>query len=102
MAGIASLSQPVPQLHHAQLGISEPHVPDQLEFRLRVLVGMMVRSTRLLSQRFYAAVPALAPEVDVRWTLIILPAGPCDAVLLCILHQGLTKPHVLCYSVHEE
>jgi len=41
-AGVAALSQPVPQLHHTQLGISPTHVPDQLQLRLCVLVGMAV------------------------------------------------------------
>ena len=41
-AGVAALSQPVPQLHHTQLGISPAHVPDQLQLRLCVLVGMAV------------------------------------------------------------
>ena len=43
MTGIASLSQPVPQFHHTQFGVPAPHIPDQLELRFRVLVGVMVR-----------------------------------------------------------
>lgn len=50
-----------------------------------------------------ATVPALLPEVDVRPALVVLPAGAADAVLLCVLHQGLPICHVLCYTLaHEE
>ena len=39
-AGVAALPQPVPQLHHAQVGVAAAHVPDQLQLRLCVLIGM--------------------------------------------------------------
>lgn len=49
MPGIASLAQPVPQFHHAEPGVAPAHIPNQLELRLGVLVGMMVRPLRQLT-----------------------------------------------------
>ena len=102
VSGIAPLSQSMPQLYDAEIGIPAPHVADQLEFGFRMLVRMMMRTPGFRTQRFYAAVPPRSPEVDVGCTPIVLPACTRDAVFLCVSHQGLTKPHVLCYSVHEE
>lgn len=41
-AGIAQLVQPVPQLHHTKVWIAAVHIPDQLQIRFCVLVGMAV------------------------------------------------------------
>ena len=85
-AGIAPLLQAVPQFHHAQVRISAAHVPNQLQFRLCVLVWMAVGPTGLTRQGFCCAIPPGLPEVDIRPAFVILPAGPADAVFLCILH----------------
>ena len=66
MACIASLSQAVPQFHHTQPGVPAPHIPDQLELRFCMLVGMMVWPPGLWAQRFDAPIPPFEPEVDVR------------------------------------
>ena len=44
------LAQPVPQFHHAQGGIAAAHVPDYLQFRFGVLVGMTVGPPGLAGQ----------------------------------------------------
>ena len=49
-ADVTSLPQPVPQLYHAQVGIAAAHIPDQLQFRLGVLVGMAVGPPGLAGQ----------------------------------------------------
>ena len=101
-AGVAPLPQPVPQFHHAQVGIPAAHVPDQLQLRLCVLVGMAVGPSGLTGQRLCRSIPACFPKVDVRPALVVLPAGPADAIFLCVLHQGLPICHVLCYTLAHE
>lgn len=64
-AGIASFPQPVPQLHHAQVRIAAAHIPDQLQFRLCVLVGVVMRPPGPAGQRLHRPIPASFPEVDI-------------------------------------
>ena len=101
-AGIAPLPQTVPQFHHAETGVPAAHVPDQLEFRFCVLVGMAVGPPGLAAQGFHGSIPASLPEVDIRPAFVILPAGAADAIFFCILHQGLPVCHVLCYTLAHE
>jgi len=101
-AGIAPLPQPVPQFHHAQVWVAAVHVPDQLQLRLCVLVGMAVGPPGLAGQGCHAPIPAGLPEVDVRPAFVVLPTGTADTIFFCVLHQGLPIRHVLCYTlVHE-
>ena len=85
-AGVAPLPQPVPQLDHAQRGISAAHVADKFQLGLRVLVGMAVGASGLAGKGRHTSVPSLLPEIDVRPALVVLPAGAADAVFLCVLH----------------
>ena len=101
-AGVAPLPQPVPQFHHAQAGIAAAHIPDQLQLRLCVLVGMAVGPSGLTGQRLRRSIPACFPKVDVRPALVVLPAGSTDGIFLRILHQGLPIHHVLCYTLAHE
>ena len=101
-ADVAPLPQPVPQFHHAQVWIAAAHIPDQLQLRLCVLVGMAVRPPGLAGQGCHAPIPAGLPEVDVRPALVVFPAGTAHAVFFCVLHQGLPIRHVLCYTLAHE
>ena len=74
---------------------------NQLQFLLCMLVGMAVRPAGLLGKRLHAAVIALQPKVDVRTTLVILPAGAGYAVFFGGSHHGGAVLCVLCYTVHE-
>jgi len=76
----------VPQLDHAQFGISAAHVADKFQLGLRVLVGMAVGASGLAGKGRHTSVPALLPEIDVRPALVVLPAGAANAVFLCVLH----------------
>ena len=76
----------MPQLDHAQFGISAAHVTDKFQLGLRVLVGMAVGTSGLAGKGRHTSVPALLPEIDVRPALVVLPAGAADAVFLCVLH----------------
>ena len=67
-----------------------------------MLPGMTVRPSGLTAKGFYRTVPATAPEADVGTSLVVFAAGSANAILLCVLHQGLPIPHVLCYSVAHE
>ena len=101
-AGIASQPQPVPQLHHAEVGIAAAHIPNQLQFCLRMLIWMAMGTSGLTGQGFHRAIPSSLPEVDVRPTLVVLPAGTAHTVFLCVFHQGLPVCHVLCYTLAHE
>lgn len=85
-AGITSLPQTVPQLHHAQIGVAAAHIPDQLQFLGGVLVGMTARPSGLTGQGRHTSIPARFPEVDVRPAFVVLPAGTADAVFLRVFH----------------
>lgn len=45
-----------------------------------LFIGMAVRPLGLADQGFYAPVPPAAPEVDIRPALVVLSAGPADAI----------------------
>ena len=99
-AGIAP--QPVPQFYHAEIGVAAAHIPDQLQFRLCVLIGMAVRASELTGQRGCCSIPAGLPEIDVRPALVVLPAGAAHAIFLRVFHQELPICHVLCYTLTHE
>ena len=101
-AGVAALPQAVPELDHAERRIPAAHVADELQLGLRVLVWMAVRPPGLAGKGRHASVPALLPEVDIRPALVVFPAGTAHSVLFCVLHQGLTIVHVLCYNLTHE
>ena len=101
-AGITSFPQSVPQLHHTEVRIATAQVPDQLQLRLCVLVGVVMRPPGLTGQGLHGPIPACFPEIDVRPALVILPAGTADAVFLRVFHQGLPICHVLCYTLAHE
>ena len=85
-AGIAALSQSVPQLHQTELRVAAAHVPDQLQLRFCVLVRMAVRPPGLTGQGLHTPIPANPPEVDIRPALVVLPAGSAYAVFLRVFH----------------
>ena len=94
--------QTVPELQHAQRGITAAHVPNQLQLRFRMLVRVAVGTPGPAGQGFHTAVPTALPEVDIRPALVILSAGPADTVFRCVFHQGLPIRHVLCYTFAHE
>ena len=85
-AGVAPLPQTMPELDHAQRGISAAHIADELQLGLRVLVWMTVGASGLAGKGRHTSVPALLPEINIRPALIVLPTGAADAVFLCVLH----------------
>jgi len=101
-AGITTLPQPVPQLHHTKVWIAAAHIPDQLQLRLCVLVGMAVGTSGLTGQRLHRSIPAGFPEADIRPALVVFSAGSAHAVFLRVFHQGLPICHVLCYTLAHE
>ena len=67
-----------------------------------MLVGVTVGPPGLAGQGCRSSIPAGLPEVDVRPALVVLSAGPADAVFLRIFHWGLPICHVLCYTLAHE
>ena len=51
-ARIPALLEPAPQVDESQIGISPPHIPNQLQFRLCMLIGMRMRPLGTIGQRF--------------------------------------------------
>ena len=98
---VASLAHSCPEFYYPQCRISPEHIADQLQFLLCMLVGMTVRPAGLLGKRLHAAVIALHPKVDVRTTLVVLPAGAGYAVFFGVSHHRVSALCVLCYTVHE-
>ena len=101
-AGIPPLPQPAPQFHHTKVWIAAAHIPDQLQLRLCVLVGMAVGTSGLTGQRLHRSIPAGFPEVDIRPALVVFSAGSAHAVFLRVFYQGLPIRHVLCYTLAHE
>ena len=85
-ARIAPQIQTVPQLDHAQFGISAAHVTNKFQLGLRVLVWMAVRASGLAGQGRHTSIPALLPKVDIRPAFVVLSAGAADTVFLRIFH----------------
>ena len=85
-AGIAALPQTVPELDHTKRRIPAPHVTDELQLGLRVLIRMAVRASALAGQGRHTSIPTLSPVVDIRPAFVVLPAGARDAIFLCVLH----------------
>ena len=91
----------MPEFHEAEVGISSAHISDELQFSVRVGVGMAVRCAGLAGEGFDAPIVSFQPEVDVRLALVVFATGTCNAKFLRILHQELPEAHVLCYTGHE-
>ena len=51
-ARIPALLEPAPQVDESQIGISPPHIPNQLQFLFCMLVGMGMRALGAIVQRF--------------------------------------------------
>ena len=89
-AGVATLPQTVPQLHHTQIWIAAAHVSNQLHLRLCVLIGMAMGPPGPACQGvpwFHGSISAAPSEVDVWPAFVILPAGVADAIFFCVLHH---------------
>ena len=97
---VPSFPQSAPQLDDSQIWVSTPHVADQGQFFFCVLIGMGLWAFGLVLQRFHASIPSLPPEVDKRSGTIVFPTGCLHPIPLCVVHQGLQIPHVLCYTLH--
>ena len=83
-SGITSLAEPVPEFHHAQIGIAAAHILYQLQFCFGVLVRMAVRTPGLAGQGRNISIPARPPEVDIRPAFVVLPAGTADSIFFRI------------------
>ena len=101
-AGIAPLAEPTPQLYHTKIRISSPHISDELQFLICMLVRMTVWPPGSASQGFHTSVPSGPPEVDIGPSTVIFSAGLADTVFFSVLHQGLPICHVLCYTLAHE
>lgn len=101
-AGISTLSEPVPQLRQAQFWVPAAHVPDELQFLRRMLVGMMMRTAGVAPQGLHTPVLTRLPEVDIRPGSIVFSARPAHAIFRRVFHQGLPVCHVLCYTLSHE
>ena len=77
------------------------HIANKCQLLLGVLIRVMMGFAGLARQGFHRPVKPFLPEVDVRPTLVVLPAGSCNAILFTIFHQGVAEFHVLCYTLHE-
>lgn len=55
-ARIPALLEPAPQVDESQIGISSPHIPNQLQFRLCMLIGMRMRPLGTIGQRFNCSI----------------------------------------------
>ena len=55
-ARIPALLEPAPQVDESQIGISSPHIPYKLQFRLCMLIGMRMRPLGTIGQRFNCSI----------------------------------------------
>ncbi len=99
-ARISSLPKLHPKHDKPGVRIAAAHIPDQLQLLLGVLIRMMMRSARFLTQRFKRAVVPPQPTVNVLSVRFVLDRRLCYSVFLRIFQKGLTKLHILCYTVH--
>ena len=99
-SGIASFTKFAPELNHSKSWVSSPHVVNELEFFLCMLIRVMVWSSGFRPERLNSSIPAFQPEVDVRTCAIVFSAGFADSMRYRILHEGLLIVHILCYSCH--
>jgi len=76
----------VPQLDHPQRWISAPHVLDELDFYLGMLVRMAMGALGVWMKGLNAAIIPRLPEVNVGAIFVILAACPCNAILSGVLH----------------
>ena len=83
-AGVATLAKPVPEFHHPQCWIPSSHIPDKLQFCLRMLVWMVVWASGLAGEGCHTSIPACLPEVDIRPAFVVLPAR--TAYTLSLIH----------------
>ena len=55
-ASVSAFLQPAPQVDESQIGISPPHIPNQLQFLFCMLIGMRMRPLGTIGQRFNCSI----------------------------------------------
>ena len=99
--GVSAFPQPAPQVDQAQPSIPSPHITNQLQFGLGMLVGMRMRPSGPISQRLDGSIVSCQPEVDGGARTVIFAGCSGYAMFQSIANEGLPVLHALCYSCHE-
>ena len=66
----------------------------------RCQIRMMMRSAWFLPKGFKRSVIPFQLSADVLSVRFVLDCRLCYSVFLRIFQKGLTKPHILCYTIH--
>ena len=82
--------------------IPAPHILNELDLGIGVLIGVAVRTVRAVCQRLECTVILLAPAVDILSGSLVADRSRCNTFFEGILNYHLLKPHVLCYLTHSE
>ena len=101
-SGIATHSQLDPEHHQTDMRIPAPHILNELDLGIGVLIGVAVRTVRAVCQRLECTVILLAPAVDILSGSLVADRSRCNTFFEGILNYHLLKPHVLCYLTHSE
>jgi len=83
-SAVASLTQLDPEYNKTGIWISAPHITDQLQLSLGVLIGVAVRSMGSVCQRLQRPIVAFEPAIDILAVRVVTNCRLCDSVLLCI------------------
>ena len=91
-----------PEHHKTGIGISPPEIINELDLLWSVLVWMAVWSMGSVLQGLQRSIISLHPAVDVLAVSVVMDGSFCDAILLCVVDQGLPIQGGLCYLIHGE
>ena len=99
---VAASAQLYPEYNQTGMRISSAEVCDLAQFSFRMLVRVVMGPVRSVGKKLDVAVISALPTVDILAVHIVLDGGFRYTVLLSVVQKRLTKPHSLCYSIHDE
>ena len=70
------------------MGISAPHIADQLKLLVSMLVRMMMGPTGTIAKRVPSAIIAVFPAIDVLTIGFVLTSSFSDTMLFSVTNQG--------------
>ena len=86
--GVTTLSEFDPENDQTVMRVSASHIVNELDFRSRMLIWVVMRSSGTVPQRVPGTVIAAFPAVDILPVGFIFDSSFCDPKSLSVLNQG--------------
>lgn len=84
---VTALTELHSENNEASMGISAPHIADQLKLLVSMLVRMMMGPTGTIAKRVPSAIIAVFPAIDVLTIGFVLTSSFSDTMLFSVTNQ---------------